>query len=90
MSRTRWWWKRYSESESIDATEWTSCLRVSASRCPSIAGRTASGASDVTAGAANCMPITDAGSIAARSSRRSWPRRPSISALIVGGIAISP
>ena len=53
---------------------------------PSIAATQRSGASEATAGRGNCNPITDAGSIVARSSRPSRPRRPSISALIVGGI----
>ena len=52
--------------------------------------RKRSGVIEATAGDGNCRPITDAGSIAVRSSTPSWPSRASSSALIVGGIASSP
>ena len=62
-------------SSTVAAVGRTSCLRSSAARWTGIVGRTAPGASQRTADSGNSSPMTDAGSITARSSRPSRSRR---------------
>ena len=78
------WWKRnVVPSSSIESAR-TSRFAARSASLSGTCGRSDSDTISVTADSGNCSPITEAGSMTARSSRVNWSRRASSNAWIVG------